>query len=109
MAYRVPRGSQGGQPAPPVPVVDHDWETQFPSLFGWMTDQVGEDGEKRETGTLLLFAEAGKVKGCLSDRHAWFRAFVTAATLQRVLAEADEGLMRGTLDWRPIKDGRRRG
>lgn len=68
------RQPQSGNPAgplePPEDMVD------FTSTWEFLTSTVWPDtGEPRQTGTILLFAEDGRLKVCLNDRDQGVLAF----------------------------------
>jgi hypothetical protein len=51
-------------------------------------------------GTLLLFVEAGRLKGCLNDRDMARSVFVSAESLEGLLDAMETGLADETLEWR---------
>lgn len=55
---------------------------------------------------MLVFAEDGKWKCCLSDREEGYYAFLSSDGLESLLAAANEGLRKGGLDWRASKGKR---
>jgi hypothetical protein len=57
----------------------------------------------RKTGTVLVFAEQGKWKGCLNDRDGGNYAFVSSDSLLGLVDALEKGLKQGGLDWRKNK------
>lgn len=82
----------------------------YPYLFEHMTMTVWEGGGGRETSSLTLFFDEGKLKLCLHDRDAGRVAFVAAYSPEEAFRAMEEGLLAGLLDWRPARkeDKRRR-
>jgi hypothetical protein len=60
-------------------------------------------GGKRETGTVLLFGDAGRLKVVLNDRDANLIAFVTVGPSAAVLDAIEEALLSTDTDWRAAK------
>jgi hypothetical protein len=77
-----------------------------PALCSVLFDRAYQDGTKRTTSTLLLFADGHTLKGCLKDRDSEETAWVSAETLEGLLDALEVGLQESRLDWR--KDGKRR-
>lgn len=79
----------------------------FPAVAEYVTRRVVE-GVVIETATLLLFAEEGQFKLCLSDRDAGVVVFRGGQTVQDALGSLESSLVDGTADWRERKaQGRR--
>lgn len=78
-------------------------------LVAHLIETEWDDGEARQTSTLLLFAEEGRWKGMINDRDAGAVAFVSGDCLRAVLASIEKGLDGGNLDWRPTKSKQGRG
>lgn len=76
---------------------------RFPNLWEFVSAAAFEDGAARQTGTVLLFTEAGRAKACLNDRECGEVAFVTGDTLSALLVNVEEGLAAEDLDWRPSR------
>lgn len=100
----VPTAGANGGGGPGGNWHDADLAKRLPGLLGWMGEVTDEAGHARQTGTLLLFAEAGMLKACLKDRQEGLMCFITASTLAGILEIADEGLRTGGLDWRVQRD-----
>lgn len=79
--------------------------SRFPTLLAFLTQIWWDKQTARQTGTLTLFAEDGKLKVCLVDRDVDEVAFVTGQGLPEVLEALEEGLSAGGLDWRKKKGG----
>lgn len=76
---------------------------KYPNLWAFVTAAAFEDGEPRQTGTLLLFLEQGRLKGCLNDRECGEVCFVTGSTLEDLLGRIEAGLGSSDLDWRTAR------
>lgn len=88
--------------------VSRDDLVAWPALIDFLAAEVWPDGSERKPGTLLLFADQGKCKVCLSDRDQALVLFFTAETLITILDRADAILRDESADWRPAKGGTRR-
>jgi hypothetical protein len=76
------------------------WRSQYPALAEYLETETWDDGKARQTSTLLLFCEAGSVKGCLNDRETDRALWVTAGTIQGVIEALEKALAAGTGEWR---------
>jgi hypothetical protein len=94
---RVP-GDGGGYLA----ADDADFRVRYPTLHSFLC-LTGRKGAVRKTGTMLLFAEDGVFKACLSDRDEGYIAFLTHKSVEGLLDAADKALFRGALEWRVSK------
>ena len=79
---------------------------KMPALWEFLTASEWEEGETRETGTILIFVEEGRVKACLNDRDQGLVAFTSGVSVEDVFKSADKGLLADTLDWRPSRRGK---
>lgn len=80
---------------------------ELPALAEFLTAAEWPDGSTRETGTLLVFTEAGAVKVCLNDRAQGLVQFTTAPSLLGALGAAEQVLVEADGDWRPTRRNRR--
>ena len=78
----------------------------MPAMWEFLTVTAWEDGEIRTTGTILYFAEEGRLKACVSDRDSERVAFVTAGTWEELNEAIEEGVELNSLDWRQSTRGR---
>jgi len=79
---------------------DAEDRVRFPALCEFMAAVTWEDGSRRVTGTLTVFAEDGMAKCCLNDRSQGLVAFASADSLLGLL-DAAEAILRGTAgSWR---------
>lgn len=101
-SYKVPKPGTPGAPGAGR-WNDGEFALICPALVDWLGDPKGEKGSVRETGTLFFFASGTWLKCCLTDRETGYRAFLTAATWSEMLVAIEDGLVNGTLDWRPEK------
>jgi hypothetical protein len=58
------------------------------------------EGKDRETSTLGIFCEPGKVVVCINDRHTDLRAFYASESFHEALEGAEKAFQHETLDWR---------
>jgi len=116
--YQAPRKSQGlmamkhirpsspnadKEAAGPIVPIDATFSLRYPALWEFLVEMEWSEGVPRETGTLLVFAEDGVVKACLSDRDGDRRAFYGSDSFQGLLEGLNKGLLADTLDWRKNK------
>jgi hypothetical protein len=84
---------------------------KFPALVEFLHCEAWPDGSRRQTGTLLVFVDEGRLKACLSDRDQALVGFVTGESLEGLIRAVEEGLQGDHVDWRPSRvngKGRRR-
>jgi hypothetical protein len=87
---------------------DAEFLKNYPALSEYMALSKWEDGTERETATLLLFLERGRLTACVTDRDANRVAFVSSGSLESLLECLETGLQDSSLDWRERKGGGRR-
>lgn len=78
---------------------DEQFESEFPGLWEFLSRSMLE-GKPRETGTINIFVEPGKVVLCLQDRHTGFSAFHASESVQEALEGSEKRFQEGRLDWR---------
>jgi hypothetical protein len=76
------------------------WRESYPALAEYMEADQWPDGTARKTSTLLVFCEAGCVKGCLNDRDGGRSLWSTSDSLAALLASLEAMLATGTGEWR---------
>jgi hypothetical protein len=81
----------------------------FPVLWEYLTTARFEDGSHRETSTLLVMVEQGRVKACLNDRDAGRSLWASADGLETALRHLEAALGDEGADWRYYKRGDRAG
>jgi hypothetical protein len=91
----------GGLPSPAPGIL-----TARVAVMAMMYAEQFDDGTPRKTATLLLFTDAGVLKGCLRDRETEETAWVSGDSLESLLDALEVGLQEGRLDWR--KEGKRK-
>ena len=79
--------------------------TGHPAVWEYLTAGRDEEGV-RVTSTLLIFAEAGRIKACLYDRHHELTLFVSGESMEALLDDLESTLVTGGGDWRPKRGGR---
>lgn len=92
-------GEQGG-------VTEGMLAKKAPTLLAMLQDTKYDDGSARQTSTLLIFVEAGMVKGCLNDREIGQTLWATGDSLEGLLTGLEARLAKGTGEWRPGGQGK---
>ena len=90
-----------------APSTGGTWQARFPALWEFLWDLEYDDGSSRSPGSLILFRDATRFKGCLTDKDASLIAFVTGDTPEGLLEALNVGLSDDTLDWRKQQKRRR--
>lgn len=80
--------------------IDTTLQRTHPALCEYLTSMVC-DGKSRFTATLLVFAENGRFKACLSDRETDCSFFRSSESFQGLLDAVEASLRQGDADWRP--------
>lgn len=88
---------------PTQPAVGGGWERTYPTLFEYLTLYRWEDGQPRQTATLLIFFEDGAWKACLNDREHARSAWAAGGTPLGALQALEEAVCDDTVDWRRRK------
>lgn len=76
------------------------------ALYAFLVETSWEDGKKRETATLTLFAEDGLWKWCLHDRDSGRTGWVSDRDPLKALAILDGDLALNAVDWRKRQKSR---
>ena len=97
----APKGPPMPSAAPGRP--PEAWRALYPVLWSHLTQGKRPDHSHRQTSTLTLFMEGGRIKLCLSDRDRNLVGFITVSSLPDGFAELEDALSRGTLEWRGKK------
>lgn len=105
------------KPSVPDPVVgvsphafsDDEFVRRWTTLFHYLADVKWDDGAIRETATLLLVFDAGRLKACINDRALSRSAWVSGESLEGLLDRLEAGLVGDVLEWRAAKSWGRRG
>lgn len=85
---------------PAAPPIDSEFETRWPNLYAYMTQETWPEGGARATSTLLFFVERGELKACISDRDAQRSAFFTGSSFSSLFDTVESALEGGDVDWR---------
>jgi hypothetical protein len=83
-----------------------DFLAHYPTLFEFLTLATWEDGAPRDTPTLTLFQGEVGLQAALNDKDSGMVAFVTGRSFTALLGLLEEGLVDGSLQWRPSRNGR---
>lgn len=86
-------------PVPPG-LVFGDWSVQYPALIEYLTLTQWENGKPRQTATLMLFVEDGRVKLRFCDRAKARTLWMSSESLDSLLEALERHLRDGTGDWR---------
>lgn len=78
-------------------------ESIYPVLWEFLTEELWEDGARRELPTMLFFREAGMWKVCLSDKALDRVVFVAGHTPDDVIETLSVRLETDSLEWRAKK------
>lgn len=81
---------------------DDEYGALVPTLYGLLAMNRFED-KPRQTTTLIIFAEGGRLKYSLNDREAGFVGFGTLEGLEGALEAIEADLEADKVDWRPQK------
>lgn len=94
--------SSGGGPVGPLAGV----LKLCPAVVEYLTAAAWPDGEVRETSTLLMFAEEGGLKLCLSDRAQGRTLWRSGESIESCVKALEEALKGGQADWRRSRQQR---
>jgi len=97
-------GEDGDSPKCPARPLTWPWS----AIWSFLTQRAWEDGNERQTGTVLLFWEQGRLKACLSDRDAQAVGFVTLEGLSDPFDELENALRSDHIDWRAHRSANKR-
>lgn len=97
------RGQASGEGGVPAGQYDPD-SGLGKATWEFLTQTVWEeDGSPRQTGTVMLFADAGRLKAMLNDRDGSVVAFLTLSSEDDVLGAVDQALLDPDTDWRAAR------
>jgi len=103
MAKLARRSANGQHLQPSASVASAGVLAAFPALCEFVSLTTWEDGQQRQTGTVLLLTDSGSWKVWLHDRELGQGLFVTGPDVDGVLLAAEEALESGKGDWRADK------
>lgn len=86
------RGSRGPGGGGDKPMSLADFGADYPRLFEMFTVTEYEDGTSRDTSSISVFYDEGRLKLCLNDKQEGFSAFVTANSVEEGLLALEVGL-----------------
>jgi hypothetical protein len=99
----VRRSGGGGAPVGDVAALDASISAVSPTLVEWLTTLKWENGDKRQTGTVMVLAEDGVWKAWLHDRDGRCSGWLSAGSLFDLLVAIEEGLVNNSVNWRADK------
>lgn len=88
---------------------DERFAKKYPALFEFMTAVCYPDGQVRTPSSLLVFAEEGQFKMCLSERDRELALWGTGGTFEEALQVLERRLASDRPDWRRSKRAKGRG
>jgi len=92
-----------GKPGAPQMYELSDWAVNYPKVWEQLTEELFDDGTKRQVSTLLLLGEDGWFKACLNDRAEGRVGWVSGKTMESVLDALEQKLRDGGMDWRRVE------
>lgn len=81
---------------------------EFPLLEELMWTVTLSDGSTRETMSVTVFVEDGRLKAALNDRDLGVVAFVTGESLMDLFSTVERSLVEDCLDWRASNSRKRK-
>lgn len=81
-------------------VIDVRWAKEYPTLLDHLTQVEWSDGSKRQTSSLLVFADGGVCKAMLRDREAALCLWVACETVSGVFGVLEAALCDPRAEWR---------
>lgn len=75
-------------------------EGTFPSIWEYLSTDAWPDGSARQSSTLTIFVEGGRVKVCLSDRENDRSAWASGESLEEAAMSLERALGQDTVEWR---------
>lgn len=79
--------------------------SEAPELLEHLTATKWDDGSPRQTSTLLLFVEGGRLKGCLSDRACARTLWSSGPSMESLVQSFEVMLADGSAEWRAAGGG----
>jgi len=83
--------------------LDKDVSQVAPTLHAFLTQGEDDDGKERQVSTLLVFAEEGVWKACLSERDHDLTLWASAETFWGLLEALEGRLTESPVEWRKKK------
>ena len=109
MALRRKAAPTEGQSGDRLSIVDVPMEFNGrPDLADFLIQTKWEDGTPRETGSISIFCQNGRVQACITDKAQGIMAFITIALEGSILDELDHAIGDDDLVWKPYKGGQTR-
>lgn len=104
------RNAQAATGSPLIKISEMDWPKEFherSDLADFLLQITWDDGSERETGSISIFSQNGRVGACLTDKAQGRMAFVTISLGGSVLDELDHAIGDEDLVWKPYLGGRK--
>jgi hypothetical protein len=109
MGFLRKAGPQGSLSGSCLEAQDTELQATRPALHEFLTRQLDDDGNPRETATLLIFCQEGMFKGCLNDRATAGHLWAAGTLLSELLDVLEERLRDPKAEWRQSKEDGRTG
>ena len=94
-----PLAPTGGQPLFP----DEMWLKKLPTICEYLSHTTYEDGSPRETSTISVKEQDGKVLVALNDKQESRGLYRSAGSVQEAMALIEKALATNSADWRVWK------
>jgi hypothetical protein len=102
--FNRPGGDKSDKDGEGVPMADPAFRKAYPTLAAYLLDVSWPDGEERQVGSLVVFAEEGQWKVCLSDRDTGHVLWASAKTFGDLCLCLEARLTDKGVDWRKAKN-----
>lgn len=90
------------------PVLSEGILARMPALAEFLTAVVDDDGNERQTATLLVIADASVFKVALNDREMSRSLWASGSTLEKALETLEYDLETGEGEWRAAFGAKRK-
>lgn len=98
-----------GQPRSNKGWSDKSFQKDYPALWEYLTSEAWDNGQPRETSTLLVFASEGRWKACLHDRALSAHLWAEGGSWDDLLACLEERLSDPKAAWREVRADQKTG
>lgn len=83
---------------------DEAFQAEFPALFELLAC-TKQDDKPRESASITLYVDQGRLKGVVSDKTSKMSFFATLSGSYTALVELDTAIREGRGEWRKQKEG----
>jgi len=78
-------------------------KSDFPNIFGFLTETKYDDGSPRMTGSFSVWTQLGVLKASISDKDNQRVAYVEALTLHELIETIERTICDDNTDWKGQK------